>query len=144
MSRYAVGKSILLSLSCTQDAVCEVNQELGGGELTLSFCAPGVGEKTTKKEKRSKSSRACQITLLFAMCTSPIIHPICSLKFKEAIHNIDNVTMWERVSLLILLYSGQLAQRCNRFRKIFAIEIISCVTCRQSCIAVFALWTRRI
>ena len=33
--------------------ICEVDQELGGGELPLSAC-PGVGNRPQKKEKKCK------------------------------------------------------------------------------------------
>ena len=38
--------------------ICEVGQELGGGELSLSTC-PGVGNRPPKKKKEGKSPGVC-------------------------------------------------------------------------------------
>ena len=36
--------------------ICEVGQELGGGELSLSTC-PGVGNRPPKKKKKKANPR---------------------------------------------------------------------------------------
>ena len=38
--------------------ICEVDQELGGGELSLSAC-PGVGNRPPKKKKNANPPRVC-------------------------------------------------------------------------------------